>query len=219
MSAPRSAFPCRFEKPPPEFDVRLLVRAGIDKRGRQVRAFETLRKAKKEFGTVSGCCAPTLRTMRPKSSPKRFWPAKSTPAASYWHVPFAPASAGSFRAPQPSAFLHQHDWEELRAVSLINPADALPAGQLHKFNPRKLINRFRRQIERAGLSKPGTFIIGCVDGEWDEGWALFQPHIHLITHKDNIAILKSIVKTWPEQSDRVRVRIFPKAILIIYLVL
>ena len=35
-------------KIPPEFDVRRLVKAGIDKRGRQVRAFETLRKAKKE---------------------------------------------------------------------------------------------------------------------------------------------------------------------------
>jgi hypothetical protein len=108
--------------------------------------------------------------------------------------------------------LADYNVKDLRFVTLINPADALPAGDLHTFNPRKLINRFRRQLERAGLPKSETFLIGGVDGEWDEGWFLFQPHLHLITRKDNIALLKSIVKSWPKEPDQIRVRLLPKPI-------
>jgi hypothetical protein len=36
------------QKPPPEFDVRRLVKAGVDQRGRDVGPFESLKKAKNE---------------------------------------------------------------------------------------------------------------------------------------------------------------------------
>jgi hypothetical protein len=197
---------------PPEFDVRVLVRAGIDKRGRDVGPFETPKEAKKRSGQrFRLLCTDDKNDTAQILALTLFCCEKHARCESL----ACPVCSRNRRILSSAAVLHflaQYDWEDLRAITLINPADALHVGDLHKFNPRKLINRFRRQLERAGLSKSKTFIVGFIDGEWDEGWQLFQPHLHLITHKDNISLLKTIVKTWAKDSDRVRLRMLTKKI-------
>jgi hypothetical protein len=103
-------------------------------------------------------------------------------------------------------FLKPCKLEGLQLLTLINPADAVPAGQLHTLNPRALINRLRRQLERAGIDKANCFLIGGVDGEWDAGWEVYQPHIHAVVWGITETDLEALVKKWPSDPKRVRVR-------------
>jgi hypothetical protein len=197
---------------PPEFDVRLLVTSGVDKRGRDVGPFETPKHAKKELRHRVRLLCENPENDDALILAQMLLACEQNARCESLACPVCSRSRRILSSAATLEFLHQHDWEDLRAVTLINPGDALHIGDLHEFNPRKLINRFRRQIERAGLPKSETFIIGAVDGEWDFGWFVFQPHLHLITFKGNITFLKSIVKTWPKDSDRVRIRLLPRSI-------
>ena len=189
------------------------MRAGIDKRGLQVRAFETLRKVKNESRHRFRLLCKDDRIDAARILALTLLACEKHARCEFFGLSsLLPYIGGPSRATQPSHSFINYDWEELQVVTLINPADALPAGQLHTFNARNLIHHFRRQLERAGLQKSDTFIVGAVDGEWDAGWAVFQPHLHLITHKDNVALLKVVVRSWPKERARVRVRLFPQVI-------
>jgi hypothetical protein len=61
-------------------------------------------------------------------------------------------------------------------------------------------------LERTGIDKSGCFLIGGVDGEWDAGWELYQPHIHAVVWGITEADLEALVKKWPSDPKRVRVR-------------
>ncbi|MGV8838826.1 MAG: hypothetical protein ACWA6X_00835 [Bauldia sp.] len=81
------------------------------------------------------------------------------------------------------AFLTNVPMSDLRFVTLICTGDEVAAGKLAAFDPTKLIARTRRQLDRAGIgAKSGAFLLGFVDGEWDEGWSVYQPHVHAIVH-------------------------------------
>jgi len=193
-------------KIPPEFDVRHLVNAGIDKRGRRVGAFETLKEAKKEsrhrFRLL--CEDDTddealILAQMLLACEKR---ARCESSA-------CPVCVRRRRIQWSAAvlqFLADYDLKDLSFITLINPADALPAGQLHTFGPVAFRNRLRRQLERAGIDKTRCFLIGGIDGEWDAGWSVFQPHTHFITLNITSADLARAIKSWPSDPDRVRVR-------------
>ena len=196
----------------PEFDVRHLVKAGIDQRGHHVRAFETLNEAKKESRHRFGLLCEDDTDDEALILAQMLLACEKRARCESLACPVCARIRRTRWSEAVLKFLDAYDLEDLKFVTLINPADALPAGQLHTFNARNLIHRFRRQLERAGLQKSDTFIIGAVDGEWDAGWAVFQPHLHLITHKDNVALLKVVVRSWPKERARVRVRLFPQVI-------
>ena len=186
------------------FDVRLRVKRRIDKRGRKLKAFETLREAKKwarrrvprlgrQPHNQGAALALTLSNCK-----------KSTPCESL----ACPRCARARRIERSAAilkFLASYPLRELRFLTLINPSDAVPAGKLHQFNPRALITRLRRQLERAGFDKTNCFLIGGVDGEWDEGRRVYQPHIHAVTWGMKKKNLKRLIKSWPRRR-RVRNR-------------
>ena len=99
---------------------------------------------------------------------------------------------------------------DLRQLTLINPADALAAGELATLEPRKLLTRYRRQFERAGIDKATSFIIAYLDGEWDDGRQLYQPHLHAITWRVDPSTLKALVDKWPTDIKvRVKKRLEP----------
>jgi hypothetical protein len=192
--------------------VRRLVKAGVDQRGRDVGPFETLKDAKKHSRHRFRLLCKEVQNDAAQILALTLLACERNARCESLACPVCARNRRIISSAAILEFLAQYDWEDLRAVTLINPGDALHVGELYTFNPRKLINRFRRQLERAGLPKSESFLIGAVDGEWDEGWFLFQPHIHLITHKANISLLKSIVKSWPKDSDRVRLPVLPKRI-------
>ena len=196
----------------PEFDVGHLVKAGIDQRGHHVRAFETLNEAKKESRHRFGLLCEDDTDDEALILAQMLLACEKRARCESLACPVCARIRRTRWSEAVLKFLDAYDLEDLKFVTLINPADALPAGQLHTFNARNLIHRFRRQLERAGLQKSDTFIVGAVDGEWDAGWAVFQPHLHLITHKDNVALLKVVVRSWPKERARVRVRLFPQVI-------
>ena len=179
---------------PPEFDVRQLLQERVDKRGRLLRPFETVADMKKERDHRIRL----LRSFSPKSS-----------LADTLENCTGRDSCGSLACPlcsrrrryQSSAaileFLAGHPLKDLRYLTLINPADALPAGHLDELDPKKLVNRLRRQLERAGLDKTEAFLIGALDGEWDEGWEVFQPHIHAVTYHLPKTVLSTLLTKWP----------------------
>ena len=68
-------------------------------------------------------------------------------------------------------------------VTLIPPDLRLQQGGLEGFEPRKFMERVRRQMQRAGLG--GIAIAGGVDVSWEEDGngereGVWQPHLHLI---------------------------------------
>jgi hypothetical protein len=88
--------------------------------------------------------------------------------------------------------LANYHLEDLKFVTLVHPGDAISAGQLHTFDPVAFRNRLRRQLERAGIDKTRSFLFGAIDGEWDRGWSVFQPHAHFVGLNITNADLKAL---------------------------
>ena len=68
-------------------------------------------------------------------------------------------------------------------VTLIPRDERLPPGRLHKFSPRRLIERLKRQLARSGLGH--VVVIGGVDLSFNvdsdgKQPARWEPHLHLI---------------------------------------
>ena len=190
---------------PPQFDVRLRVKRRIDKRGRQLRGFETLPEAKRELRHRVRLLASEDHDDGMPVAFSLFCCEEHGPCESL----ACPRCARTRRIDRSAAileFLASYPLEDLRFLTLIKPDDAVVVGELHTFNPRRLINRLRRQLERAGISKDRCFVIGGVDGEWEEGWHVFQPHLHGITWGITNEDLKRLLKHWPRDPERVRVR-------------
>ena len=188
-----------------QFDVRRLVKPRFDKRGRRLKAFETLREAKRELRHR----VRLLRLLAGQAQDQGIALSLSTCTKSSPCKSLACSRCARTRRIERSAailsFLSRYQLKDLRFLTLINPDDAVPAAKLHTLNPRALINRTRRQLERAGFDKTNCFLIGAVDGEWDEGWAVFQPHIHAVTWGVKKKNLERLIKSWPRQ-PRVRSR-------------
>lgn len=182
------------------------MKRGVDKRGRNLGALETRKAAREEhhhrletlWEQMDVECATLATTLEGCGRDKRLCGSMACPRCARWRRITTSASI--------LALLANYALADLRFVTLINPADAIPAGQLHTFDPKRLIDRTRRQLERVGVDKAQTFIIGTVDGEWDEGWWLYQPHIHAITWGITKAHLTALVAKWPKDPRRVRVR-------------
>ncbi len=196
------------ESIPSEYNLRLWVRPRTNKRGRRLSGFETLKEVKKRLRQrVRRLCEHGEHgdDLGFEIALSLYTCTKTTPCESL----ACPRCARTRRIRWGASvleFLAAYPAEDLRFLTLINPADALPAGELHTFDPRKLIHRLRRQLERAGIDKSESFLIGAVDGEWDEGWTVFQPHIHLITSGITKYDLKRLIKPWPRDPERIRVR-------------
>lgn len=190
---------------PRKFDVRRQVRVRVDKRGRELRAFERRKAAKqvsqgrlRRLRLQGGVAVAPIINSLVRCNFKRRCGSLACPMCARLRRIEHGASV--------LAFLASYPITDLRLLTLINPADAIPAGQLHTFDPIKLVNRTRRQLERAGISKTNCFMISAVDGEWDEGSAIYQPHLHLITYGITKDVLSRLIKSWPHDPLRVRVR-------------
>jgi hypothetical protein len=190
---------------PAHLDVRLTVTSGFDKRGRAVDGFERITRVHRERARrlrlldasndrSSGTVARALKRCG--------WGGRCRSCA----CPVCARGRRIWRSASVLAFLASYPAAELVFVTLINPADEIPAGALHTFDPKKLINRTRRQLERLGIPKARVFLIGGVDGEWDEGWQVYQPHIHAIAWGVTKPQLRALAAKWPK-SRRVRVPI------------
>lgn len=153
---------------PCQFDLRRLVKPRIDKRGRLLDGFEPLSAATQEsthrvklLRQAQDPEAQALAAALEQCRRARRCGSRACPVC------------GRLRRIRTSAsilrFLAAYPLQDLRYLTLINPADALPAGHLRTFDPKKLVNRFRRQFERAGIDKSKSFIVAQLDGEWDEG--------------------------------------------------
>ena len=186
------------------YDVRQLVRPRTDKRGRLLGGFESLSAARHENQH-------RILVLRSSGDPKALLVAEvlaacrpANPCGS-----LACSECGRIRRIKESRaslrFLDVYPPDELRLLTLINPVDARRAGQLHTFDPALAINRTRRQLERAGIDKSASFSIGQIDGEWDEGRHLYQPHLHAIALGVDQTALKTLVEKWP-RARRVRSR-------------
>jgi hypothetical protein len=66
---------------------------------------------------------------------------------------------------------------ELELWTVIPAAYVAPPGGLHTQSPITLQDALRQQLSRAGIAGP---IVGGIDGEYDEGRGVWQPHPHLI---------------------------------------
>jgi hypothetical protein len=185
-------------------DLRKLVVEGIDKRGRSVGAFESRREQRAES-------AQRIRCLRRDGSNQSLALADKLQGCRYrirCQSMACPVCARLRRLSYGATvlrFVACYPLIELHLVTLINPSDAFSAGQLHNFDPTKLISRLRRQLERAGIAKVSAFLIGAVDGEWDAGWSVFQPHAHLLVWCVSNSALKTVTAKWI-RSARVRVR-------------
>jgi hypothetical protein len=191
---------------PPEFDVRRLVRAGVDQRGRDVGPFESLKDAKNESRH-------RFRLLCTDEQNDRALTLALTLFCCEKHArcnsPACPVCARTRRIRSSAAtleFLADYDLQELKFITLINPGDAISAGQLHTFDPVAFRNRLRRQLERSGIDKSRCLLIGAIDGEFDDGWTVFQPHAHFVGLNITSADLKPLIDSWPRDPDRVRVR-------------
>lgn len=186
------------------YDVRRLVNTGVDKRGRPVGPFESIKDARRE-------CRHRIRLLRAQPDPasqalaellercKRSRPCGSVACFRCARVRRIRHSATILQ------FLAAYPLTDLRLLTLINPADAIAPGQLHTLGPMKLIARTRRQLERVGVAKKAVFLIGGVDGEWDRGWSLYQPHVHMVAFGVTAHQLAQLIKPWPKHA-RVRMR-------------
>ncbi|WP_162888220.1 hypothetical protein [Sphingomonas mesophila] len=56
-------------------------------------------------------------------------------------------------------------------------------------DPRDLINRFRSTLNRAGGGKAEGFLIGAIHGEFDEGSALFDLHVHGAADREMLGVV------------------------------
>lgn len=196
------------------FDVRRLVVAGIDKRGRLVGPIETSTRAQKETRRRFRCLAADE-----SDNCEMSWEIASClfvcgtiaggPCESL-ACPMCARTRRIVRAASVLEFFAAYDPAAILFVTLINPADALQAGELRTLDPVALEARLRRQLERAGLEKNECALVGCLDGEWDAGWEIYQPHYHFlvggISKPDLRSILKDVVMKWPLDKPRVRAR-------------
>lgn len=159
--------------------MRDLVKSGVSERGRQQKGFETRAAAARErkhrvavlrrLGPPFSALGDLLNSCRRHHR----CGSMACPICARGRRRKSVAAMLAFLAGIPIA--------ELSFVTLICSDDALAAGKLASFDPKKLIARTRRQLDRAGVARtPGSFLIGYIDGEWDEGWNVYQPHLHLI---------------------------------------
>jgi hypothetical protein len=188
----------------PKYDLRQLVTAHTDKRGRSVASFETIAEAQKE--RRHRVCV--LMAQRKKSASALARDLAGCHQRAPCGSRACPVCTRHRRLEQSASileFLEQYDISKLKLVTLINPADTRSAGQLHTCDVRKLVNRYRRQLERAGIEKSRAFLIGGLDGEWDAGWEVYQPHIHAITLGVTKSDLKTMTRRWLK-GTRVRVK-------------
>lgn len=185
-------------------DIRHLLRRKVDKRGRSLQGFETASDARREHSHRVALLR-SSKDPRAKAVANALSKCRSGKRCGSNACP----KCGRLRRIRNSAtilrFLAQQPLNDLRYLTLINPADALPAGALHKLDPRKLIHRYRRQFERAGIDKSQAQIIAYLDGEWDAGWDLYQPHIHAVVQGVSKKALKALVAKWPSD-PRVRIK-------------
>jgi hypothetical protein len=84
-------------------------------------------------------------------------------------------------------------------VTLVDPDDAFSAEELEGFQPKMLIERVRHRLRRAGIS----LVIGGLDGEFDDGKAKFQPHIHFVCPVSEAGKLMEMARRFYPSSDTV----------------
>lgn len=189
----------------PRFDVRKLVTTKIDKRGRTLRAFETptevLRERDHRISVLeaqgNSRCSRLAEVLAECCEEQ---PCESSACPCCIRDKRITWSAGVLE------FLDPYDVNDVRFITLINSVDAIPVGQLRFFNPRRLIHRTRRQLERAGINKVGAFVIGAVDGEFDAGWEIYQAHLHCVAVGIDDLALAEMTSRWPDSSGRIRIR-------------
>lgn len=192
----------RHEKRP--YDVRDLVKKVVDAHGRQLARFETLGDAKRERRH-------RIRVLRAGGDPDQADLAdildgcRKGQRCGSLACPVCARLRRIRNAKMLLRFLNRYPIDELRFVTLINPADTVPAGSLGDFDARRMLIRRRRQLERTGLNKREAFFVGFLDGEWDDGWEVYQPHIHGISWNISAEEFEELTKKWPK-SERVRVR-------------
>jgi hypothetical protein len=190
---------------PREFDVRRRVVAGVDKRGRPVKAFERAPDAKKRVAQRvaalrDGGIRADLAVAEVLEACRLSDPCGSLACSRCARVRRIKYPASVLE------FLDGYALEDLRFLTLINPAEAVAVEALHTFDPQAFVHRTRRQLERAGIDKRESFLIGGVDGEWDEGWELYQPHLHAVTCGITKDDLKRLIASWKPDPGRVRAR-------------
>ncbi|ESZ68187.1 hypothetical protein X727_23205 [Mesorhizobium sp. L103C119B0] len=60
----------------------------------------------------------------------------------------------------------------------------VPGPDLAQFDPKKLLELFRAQLNRRGLATRSGWLVVSVHGDYDEDTDLFQPHLHILAVGD-----------------------------------
>jgi hypothetical protein len=89
---------------------------------------------------------------------------------------------------------------DLRLWTPIPIAEAVSAGQLHTLSPVRLTDALRQQLARSGIEGP---IMGGVDGEYDRGRGVWQPHFHLIVPNSLRPQLTNLARRFYPNAPRV----------------
>ena len=122
---------------PRHLDVRRLVVAGVDKRGRALKPFESLHDASRERSARSELCGVLVmhgmvNSPRISSCSRRRCQSTACPVCGRERRVVSSASILAFLLDWPLHHLH--------FLTLINPVDAIPAGQLQASSHRSWFN-------------------------------------------------------------------------------
>ena len=63
---------------------------------------------------------------------------------------------------------------------------------LHTKDPKKLLRQFRTQLNRAGLSAFGGWLIAFVHGDYDKTYDIFQLHLHVLVVGEKVHALERL---------------------------
>ncbi|MEQ1956374.1 hypothetical protein [Mesorhizobium sp. CN2-181] len=187
---------------PQIYDVRKLICDGVDEHGRPIRAFETLEEAKRESDHRSR----VLARHGSNDLADTLARCRKNDRCGSMACPMCSRIRRINTACSVLQFLDGYDEDALSFVTLINPDDALPAGRLNEIVPKRFLARTRRQLLRLGFDKAQWFALAYFDCEWDEGWRLFQPHIHLVAFDVPASFWDRLVERHFGSHERVRVR-------------
>ena len=86
----------------------------------------------------------------------------------------------------------EHPPEDLRLATIVPPDWRLPGPDLPGLQPRRLLERFRQQLVRAGLTYAEGWLIAFVHGDYDPTHDAYQPHLHILATAGLVPVLARV---------------------------
>ena len=82
--------------------------------------------------------------------------------------------------------------EQIRLYTIVPPSWTFPADQLAAIDPKALLDRFRAQLNRAGLARLSGWLIGFVHGDYDKTDDTFHVHLHALVVGDKAQAIEAL---------------------------